>query len=39
MAAALQYLSRIADEIFEAHMQHAASRIAARQQVFPRHAG
>jgi hypothetical protein len=38
MAAALQFLSKIADEIFEANMQRAALRIAARQQVFPRHA-
>jgi hypothetical protein len=36
MTAALNYLSRITDAIFESRMQRAACRISARQQIFPR---
>ncbi len=36
MTSALKYLSRMADAIFESHMQRAAVRITARQQVFRR---
>ena len=38
MTAALEYLSRLTDEIFEANMQRAAQRICARQQRFHRRA-
>jgi hypothetical protein len=34
MTAALKYLSQMTNEIFEAHMQRAARRIAANQQLF-----
>ncbi len=37
MTAALKYLSRITNEIFESQMRRAARGISARQQLFPRH--
>jgi hypothetical protein len=36
MTAALNYLSRLTDTIFESQMQRAAQRICVRQQVFHR---
>jgi hypothetical protein len=38
MTAALNYLSRLTDAIFESQMQQAAIRICARQQAFHRYA-
>jgi hypothetical protein len=38
MTAALNYLSRITDEIFESRMRRAAQKISERQQLFVRHA-
>jgi hypothetical protein len=38
MTAALEYLHHVTDAIFEAQMQRAAVRIAARQNAFHRHA-
>jgi hypothetical protein len=38
MTAALKYLSQVANTIFERQMARAASRISARQQLFPHHA-
>jgi hypothetical protein len=38
MTAALKYLSRKADEMFEAHMRRAAQKISERQKLFPAHA-
>jgi hypothetical protein len=34
MAAAIQYLTRKTNEIFETKMQHAAEKICERQQIF-----
>jgi hypothetical protein len=39
MTAALKYLSRMTNEIFEAQMRRAAHDITARQYVFVRRAG
>jgi hypothetical protein len=36
MTAALKYLSRMTDEIFETQMQRAARKISARQHIFDR---
>jgi hypothetical protein len=38
MTAALKYLSRKTDELFESQMNRAARKIADRQQLFPRRA-
>jgi hypothetical protein len=38
MTAALNYLSRMTDEIFESRMRRAAHRITTRQQIFLRRA-
>jgi hypothetical protein len=35
MTAALNYLSRMTDQLFEAQMRRAASKICARVQLFP----
>jgi hypothetical protein len=37
MAAALIFISQMTNRIFEAQMRRAASRISARQQLFPHH--
>jgi hypothetical protein len=39
MTAALKYLSRMTDQIFETQMQRAACKISARQHVFRRREG
>lgn len=38
MTTALKVLSQIANELFERHMLRAASRIGAKQHLFPHHA-
>jgi hypothetical protein len=38
MTTALKILSQIANDIFQRHMLRAASRISAKQHVFPHHA-
>jgi hypothetical protein len=38
MTAALKFLSRMTDEIFETQMQRAAQKICARQHIFGRRA-
>jgi hypothetical protein len=39
MTAALEFLSRITDQIFASQMKHAACRITARHRVFSRSFG
>jgi hypothetical protein len=38
MTAALSYLSRMTNDIFESQMQRAAQKIASREQIFHRRA-
>jgi hypothetical protein len=38
MTAALKFLSRLTNDLFEAQMQRAARRISESQNLFPRHA-
>jgi hypothetical protein len=38
MTAYIKYLSQVANDIFERRMSRAATRISARQQLFPHHA-
>jgi hypothetical protein len=38
MTAYIKYLSQIANDIFERQMSRAATRISARQHLFPNHA-